>query len=37
MHLYSSFLMDTVGFFLWANLYKNCYFFVILADIRPHC
>jgi len=36
VHLYSSFSIDPLNFFLWANLYPKLLFFAILAAIRPH-
>jgi len=36
VHLYSSFSMDPLDFFLGANLYQKLQFLAILAAVRPH-
>jgi len=36
VHLYSSFSMDPLDFFLVANLYQKLLFLAILAAVRPH-
>jgi len=36
VHLYSTFSMDPLDFFLGANLYEKMLFFAILAAVRPH-
>ena len=36
VHLYSSFSMDPLGFFLGENFYKKLQFLAILAAVRPH-
>jgi len=36
VHLYSSFTMESLDFFLGANLYQKLLFLAILAAIRPH-
>ena len=36
VHLYSSFSMDPLGFFLRANLYQKLLFLAIFAAVRPH-
>ena len=36
VHLYSSFSMDPLDFFLGANIYQKLLYFAILAAVRPH-
>ena len=36
VHLYSSFSMDPLDFFLGVNLYQKLLFLAILAAVRPH-
>jgi len=36
VHLYSSFSMDPLDFFLGENLYQKLLFFANLAALRPH-
>jgi len=36
VHLYSSFSMDHLDFFLGVNLYQKLQFLAILAAVRPH-
>jgi len=36
VHLYSSFSMDPLDFFLGENLYQKLQFLAILAVVRPH-
>jgi len=36
VHLYSSFSMDPLDFFLGVNLYQKLLFLAILAAVKPH-
>jgi len=36
VHLYSSFSMDPLDFFLGENLYQKLLFLAILVGVRPH-